>query len=503
MKSIQLAILLTVIMPVYQLKSNTASIDQDDANSQIELIISEKKETPADLLAASLNTSEEITSELKDDLPEQNALMTIFIHGTLHPPQMSLSNIFAIMKDKIDNTLYERAAFYLRKDPRYFQGQAMQELGLKHINISPFATPSTARTVAQLYDVQLTHLEKKHRQHLYYTFGWHGLLSDSRRYEESENLYKTIALEIKSLSSRGIYPFIQIIAYSHGGNVALYLPRARDNNQHLGYKPFTVDQLITIATPIQTLTDYLAADPLFKEIVHLYSTEDLVQIADFASSGGAFPQHHFTERKNFSIPKKLKQVRIRLTKKVKQSKDLSETNPYLVLEHEKTKLVHKDPKHTEMWSFGWAAYWYRENFPLNPLPVMCLIPTILHSLEHAPLDHSHISFDYAPGKDGVLIKSIEKKGFKKAYPFLTAEVQNKLWDIANSYRPTNFSIKTQEALVANALEKARRDLIATKKYRTPHNKALAQYMKQIDSGYFNDVNEFKSSQSTLIAQMKN
>lgn len=490
-------------MPVYGLKNNTILPDQSDENPQEELVISPPKENPL----ISLPTIAEPTQgypELKSDSSEKNALMTIFIHGTLHPPQMSLSNIIAIIKDQIDNTLYERAAFYLRRDPRYFQGQAMQELGLKRINTSLLAPASTARTVAQLYDVQLLHLEKKHRQHLYYTFGWHGLLSDSRRYEESENLYKTLVLELNLLKAQGIYPVVQIIAYSHGGNVALYLPRARDNNVLKEQEPLIVDQLITIATPIQTLTDHLVSDPLFKEVIHLYSTEDLVQVADFASSGGRFPQHHFMPRKTFTVPSKIKQVRVRLTKKIqKLSRNFSTTEPYLVLEHDKVKLIHKDPKHTEMWSFGWAAYWYRESFPLNPLPVMSLVPTILHSLEHAPVEYGHISFDYAPGQDGVLIRSLEKKGFKKAYPFLTGQIQDTLWDIANSYRPTNFSIKTQEALVAHALEKARRDLIATKKYRAPHNKALAQYMKQIDSGYFNDVKEFKGVQPTLLAQKGN
>jgi len=432
-----------------------------------------------------------------------NVTMTICVHGTFYPPKISINNIFAIMRDKIDNTLYSRAVDYMRQDPRFFQGQAIQELGLKKIDMSPYAKHSTARTVASLYNLQLERLGKGHEKNLYYTFGWHGLLSDSKRYEESEKLYTDLIAEISKLRSENINPKVRIIAYSHGGNVVLYLPKVRDDRNPSPEDELVIDELITLATPIQMLTDHFIADRLFKKAYHFFSEEDVIQIADFASSGQILPQRYFTNRRNFKVPEKLTQVRLRCTKKIRFRHTAPDgILPHELLEQSTIKLVHKDPHHTEMWSFGWAACWYRPTFPLKPLPIMSLIPTIIHTLEQAPKEHTFLTFDYAPGEDGVLLKHEKKNSYKKAFPFMTATLQKELWELADKYRPKNFSIKIQEGLVALALGKARKDLVAVKRYKKPHNKTLAIYMHRIDAGYFDTIPGVNKNRSTLMARAR-
>lgn len=432
---------------------------------------------------------------------KHNALMTIFVHGTMKPAEFSFANLIKIMRDNIDNTLYSLASKYMRSDPLFHQGQAMQGLGLKKIDMSPDTPHTTAQTIAMMYDLQKKELGTSWDNHLYYTFGWSGLLSDSKRIEEAENLYKELHNELSNLALQSIYPKLRIIAFSHGGNVVLYLPMIRDKFGKKSLMHFSVDELITLGTPVQVLTDYLVTDNLFKKVYHLYSTEDNVQVWDFMTSQEFFSKRRFAHRKGFTIPKKVQQIRMRITKAVKWKHTIKKLiEPYQVLEQPRVKLIHKDPGHTEMWSFKWAAYWYREHFPMNPLPIMTLIPTILHTVDQGPpLDH--LTFDYAPGEDSILLRHKNSKKYKKAYPYLTCSMQKSLWELADKHRPADYSIETQENRTALALQKARDDLLDIRKYRRPHSRTLANYLHRINSGYFDSLPEIKKRNKVYLAHI--
>jgi len=431
---------------------------------------------------------------------DNNTIMTVFVHGTVRPPKLTFASLIRIMRDKIDNSLYSLAAQYIRNDPVFYQGQAMQGLGLQKIDLSFNSPHTTAQTIAMMYNLQNEHLGIEAQKQLYYTFGWSGLLSDSKRLAEAETLYKELQTELANLAQQSIYPKIRIVAYSHGGNLVLYLPTVKNNNPLYATHSFAIDELITLATPIQTLTDYLVTDDIFKKVYHLYSTEDNVQIWDFMSSQQFFSKRRFTQRKEFALPKKIQQIRVRMTKKVRWKHTIQDSiEPYQILEQPRVRLIHKDPGHTEMWTFKWAAYWYRDNFPLKPLPIMTLIPTIVHTVNQGPpLDH--LTFDYAPGENSILLHHKKAKPFKQTYPYLTADLQKSLWQLAKQYRPANYSIETQEERIALALQKARDDLLKIRKYRRPHSRTLASYIERINSGYFDSLPEIKKRNTIYLAQ---
>jgi hypothetical protein len=418
---------------------------------------------------------------------EQNAEMFVLVHGTIKPAEFSFSSVMKIMRDKVDNTLYSLAASYIRQDPTFYNVQAMQERGLVKIDITPQSRRSNAaHIVGSMYDLQLEQLDKKFETNLYYTLGWNGLLSDSKRYEEAEFFHEELNKELERLAQKEIYPSITVIAYSHGANVVLYLPAARDNNPSFQEKPFIIDKLVLLAAPIQKETDYFSADPLFKAIYNIYSTEDNIQILDLFSSQQFFSKRKFTQRRGFKVPKKIRQIRMRVTKDIKWRHKAKELNaPHEILTYPGIKLVHKDPGHTEMWNFQWGAYWYRDSFPLKPLPVMTIIPTILDAVDKHP-DQKHLTFDYAPTENGLLLQN-KKTRFKKAFAFMTSEKQKSLWQLALDYKPENSSIEAQQRQVALALKKAQENLLKTHQYKKPHNKALAHYMKQISLGTFDTV----------------
>jgi hypothetical protein len=108
----------------------------------------------------------------------------------------------------------------------------------------------------------------------FYLFGWSGKLSTSERELSSQALYheiKQLVADYKRVYHR--QPFIRIITHSHGGTVALHMAKMRGNDL-----PFTIDELILLACPVQEDSQCCIDDPLFKQTLSLYSTLDMVQI---------------------------------------------------------------------------------------------------------------------------------------------------------------------------------------------------------------------------------
>ncbi|WP_196299706.1 hypothetical protein, partial [Streptococcus pneumoniae] len=72
---------------------------------------------------------------------------------------------------------------------------------------------------------------------------------------------------------------ITLVTYSHGGNVALYLSSVQAEKEQAEPlpDPISIDTLVLLACPIQKETDYLVADPMFKKVYNIFSTEDFIQ----------------------------------------------------------------------------------------------------------------------------------------------------------------------------------------------------------------------------------
>lgn len=106
----------------------------------------------------------------------------------------------------------------------------------------------------------------------FYMFGWSGALSAKARQEASKALMYEVQTLINAYQEKKLFPKIRIITHSHGGNVALYLAE-----QELS---FCIDELILLACPVQEQTKNYISNPLFKQIISLYSPWDLLQVAD-------------------------------------------------------------------------------------------------------------------------------------------------------------------------------------------------------------------------------
>lgn len=126
---------------------------------------------------------------------------------------------------------------------------------------------------------------KQFTQQNFFYFGWNGELDFTERKQAAYLLYDTISEHTEPLT---------VIAHSHGCNVALYLAQIAEEKKNTTLK---IDSLILLAAPVQNATAHLVHSPLFKQIISLYSTADLIQIAD--------PQGVYTESKKVSVDKKL------------------------------------------------------------------------------------------------------------------------------------------------------------------------------------------------------
>lgn len=402
-----------------------------------------------------------LISKTATDTNIKNPEMIVFIHGTLKPAEVSFSNLIKVMRNKIDHSIYCMAAKEIRKNSFFYQSQPIQQEGLHPINTN--STSKGSQCIQAIYQTLYDQSIKDTTKKLYYTFGWDGLLSPQKRYKAAKTLYYELEKEIKNLAQENIFPKITLITFSHGANVALNLAAVKQDDPQLAQRPypFFIETLILLGAPIQKATDYLTHDPFFKHIINIYSTADKVQPMDIFMPRQLFSRQYFTQRKRMPLSEKITQVRLRITgafKKKHRKLKLEE----ITLENIKNgtiKALHQDPGHTELWNFKWGVYWYRDTFPLNPLPSATLIPLIEHVIDTHNLTGKHFTFDYLAPVGGAYI--YEHKDHKMFVPLLTHECITKLQTIATYYIPEGYTLEKQQehvGTILNNVRKKRRDL---------------------------------------------
>ncbi len=379
----------------------------------------------------------------------------IFIHGSMQPPEWRFSDVLKVIQDKIENSIYLKAAEYLRKDPFFTLGQAMQKEGLQPIDLSDKTNASSI--IARMCEAQYQWQEARSSR-FYYTFGWNGVVHLYTRYEEAKNLLQQLCEELKKFHKQGLFPKIKIITYSHGGNVALNLAAVKDDNPEFLNELIQIDQLIMFATPIQLATDYLIANSMFKKIYHFYSFNDNIQTMDFTSPKQFFSKRTFKKRKNFKLPNSLTQIRMRTTKSLhaKYKHPNMQNLDYTFLHDKRFRHNYHDPKHTEFWNFQWGSTTYRDVFTLSPLPVVVFYPTIIATLEQKVPNWHEIIFDFAPFYEGAVIKN---KKTKKSIvvKMLTKDQLNLIFDFAKESGRTSINIYEQKEHLRAAMEKAQNE----------------------------------------------
>jgi hypothetical protein len=374
------------------------------------------------------------TSETGDE-----TWVTIFVHGIMSiQPHLTIQNVMRFVRDDVKNTVYSKTVEYMRLDPYFYLNQAMQEFGLKEIDPNDLEPGHAASAIAHIYD-DVTKMVSPNTTNHYYTFGWSGLLSPSTRYNDSIKLLQALTKELQEKYWQyGMHPKVRLIGYSHGGNVCLNIAAARQNTDP--QSKLSIDELILVGVPIQTETDYLSNDPIFKKIYHFFSQTDRIQRIDFFSFNRVFSRRYFRNSNNFRVPKKLMQIDMKFTRSARTKHDSAKRRAAIVdytkpgIISGKSRLLRDiSPGHLEFWFFGWSPKHYRENFVMHPLPAFITIPYILHCIKQVQKDlvtPYPVIVDIRPEFETMIIKQRKKNNFTRVFPFLSHKQLDELNAIA-------------------------------------------------------------------------
>lgn len=393
--------------------------------------------------------------------------LTVFVHGIKSvKPHISINNFIRFMTDDTENTVYSKTVELMRKDPTFYLNQPMLGVGLIKIDTNRIEKGYAAGAVAHGFEAmsQFVNPDKNINNH-YYTFGWSGLMSEKQRYLEGLNLYKSIELEITKFRLMGIEPKVRIIAYSHGGNVALNVAQARKTEKLPD--TFDVQELVLLGVPIQNETDFLVNEPIFKKIYHIYSRGDRIQKLDFFSFKRFFSRRVFKKRKGFQLPDKLIQIQLKCTRTVKFKRKNKKKMKLLTYKLKnkgvvsgKSRNLFRDasPGHTELWFFGWTPVHYRERFPLNPLPASTLIPMIIREAENFEEKgwfNKPTLIDIRPQQEVVIVKNQKSRGVLRIARFLPKADFENLKETVLQFKPENLTKEIYNGRITTAYNRSK------------------------------------------------
>jgi len=434
----------------------------------------------------------------KKSLATQTPWMTIFVHGSF-ATTLGLISVFNVIKDNVRKTAYKQMSRLMRSDPFFFQMQPLQELGLKPV-IPSFELPQATHKYAVLpiaaaYEVMSDLATHNNEKHLFYTYGWSGLISQYRRRSEAIKFYRALTEEYTRLQSSGISPKIRLIAHSHGGNLILNMagihalltrastekPTASEYSTHdelasmqalwevlqkktkehpLPTAHFTIDEVIMLGTPIQPETVGFTQVPFFKHLYNLYSDDDIIQGMDWVSTRRYYSEKRIEHRHPLPAHAPLlTQIKITLNKPhllIKDpallakatSQDSSLSGLKDTLSALWTKMFgvrrskgSQDPLHKEFWFMSWKAHELegQAQFHIQPYPYVILLPYIERLAEKIANTHDldvHIKFnqDYV-SLSAYAHDTVDKLG--KVY--IPRPLVHELQTMAQKWRPENVS----------------------------------------------------------------
>lgn len=367
---------------------------------------------------------------------------TIFIHGTIKS-HLSMRNIATIWQGNVSKSAYATISRYFREHPIFKTQQAMQGIGLQRITFNDVINGSGAAATAHVVDYFTKQL-RPNEKNFYYTFGWSGLLSATTRKKAASKLYHKL-VQLKEQACRQDKNLrLRIIAFSHGGNVALNLANLENEYK----RGLAINELILLAMPVQQDTDFLVTHPMFCGwIYHLYSFNDLVQGLDHISSNYFTCHHKFTPRRDFCLPDNLVQVEVSVTNVIETACVYRRTKQQGKMP---VQTYHINPGHSEFWTFGWAPRGYRNYFPLYPQPIVVFVPHLVHAAQQAVnKGHRDLTLDIKPARE--LITIIANK-YCYNMPFVKQErLQHMRKKLSNLFAPYYYTLADYRQLIKNGL----------------------------------------------------
>lgn len=392
---------------------------------------------------------------------EEDYWITIYIHGSFSvEPHISIKNAINVLRDKIEDSVYYRSIEICRHDTYFFRNQAMLAFGLQKVDFQDPNTQEAARIISRIFE-KVAQDAGTHSCQEYYTFGWSGLVSNKLRYLESGLLYNKVQEKVRQLKADGLNPKVRIIGYSHGGNIALLLGAHHLSTEE--EKKISVDELFLFGTPIQTETDYLVNSPLFKKVYNVYSMRDNIQVIDFLSYKRFFSARRFKSRRGFQLPDKLTQIRLRVNEYV----PFTSTNFCAIPKDEKTLLhnyreLNFDPGHYEQYLMGWTALYYRQDFPLNPLPVITMIPYLTKYLDSIKDLSNDVVIQIRPCNETMAIYNYNqprtrRNKHKTIVPFMKQETLSALKKESLAYEPLDDNLEDYNRRMYNSIDVARHE----------------------------------------------
>jgi len=406
---------------------------------------------------------------------QEDYWITVIVHGSFSlRPHLSLKNAINMLRDMIEDSVYYRSTEICRRDPFFYKNQAMLEFGFKKIDKDHPNKEEAARILAKLLE-ETAKDAGTHPCQEYYTFGWSGLVSHKLRYLEAGLLYKKLHQKVEQIKADGHNPRIRVISYSHGGNLSLQLGAVHVTKP--AEEQFAIDELFLFGTPVQTETDYLINSPLFKKIYNIYSGGDRIQTLDFFSYKRFFSKRRFERHRNFEIPDKLVQIRLRVNDYIPHSsKDIYPSIP----QDEKTlhhayKELNFDPGHFELWFMGWTILTYRSDFPFNPLPMCMFIPYMTKYLDSTQGLSNDIIIQFRPCNETMALYNYQQPRTRKnkskiIMPFMSQQKLSSLKKEALLYEPHDYNLEIYNRKMYNSIDIARHEYEELKRLKFKERK---------------------------------
>lgn len=380
--------------------------------------------------------------------PKPPITIIVFVHGILMVnPFYILENITAFIHQKVEKTRYAQIIEYARREPVLYENQAMQQLGLHPIILNTCKAGDAASALATVYDQMRSYASyDENPNNRYYTFGWSGLLSPTARIKAGYDLYHALEREITRLRAQGYHDIaIELISYSHGGNVCLHSAHAAGD-----FPMFQINNLIMLGAPITSESDHLVTSPFFKKIYSFYSTSDRAQTLDIFAPYPYKKGRRFRPHDDLQLPDNLTQVEIRMRSMLPELCGCG-------------KSAHGcktcSPGHTELWFFGWTEKNYRASYPHYPLPAVVFLPYIINTIEkrynqHCANPEHELVVTLCPYEEYLTIAPSNNKKCRTLFSSISPRVIEELKEVALCYAPEESYYQrkddTIKAVIANA-----------------------------------------------------
>jgi hypothetical protein len=394
------------------------------------------------------------------DQPE--TWITVFVHGMMSVKHhISLDNFMRFLSDDVEDSVYSRTVSIMRENPHFYQNQAMQRPGFHPVDKNAVAQGNAATALALLFDEMLIKSGHDSTHNLYFTFGWSGLLSMKARYRDAKELFAALEQEVRKLKARGINPRVRVIGYSHGGNVSLNLAAVRENLHP--ESELVIHELILLGMPVQHETARFVNHPMFENIYNIYSRADRVQIVDLFSTHTLFSSRIFNRCVTADAAPKIRQIELKVTSCTRSAR----LDPVRVanagnferrsIVSGKSRLLHDmSPGHAELWFFGWTPLNYRIDYPLYPLPTVCVVPFITKHTSTIVTDQllQPIICDVRPEHSAMVVKAHGSGKLYTVAPFISPQEKSELSELIAPFEPEDYTEKFYRAQIAEAFRKA-------------------------------------------------